>query len=85
MLCLCNVTTCALSQRVYQHKYNGAIRLHLHEQHNEGAKLLTTENFTIIFNERQKSNLQIAEAILIFFGFTGRDFQAKKTDKMKKK
>ena len=58
-------TTCALSKRVYQHKYNGAIRLHLHEQHNEGAKNLTTENFTIIFNERQKSNLQIAEAILI--------------------
>ena len=59
------ITQHALCQRVYQHKYNGAIRLRLHEQHNEGVKNLSTEHFTVIFNEQQKSNLQIAEAILI--------------------
>ena len=59
-------TTCTLAQRFYTHVQTGSIRLHNKNVHN--SKPLTKElhiNTTVLYNGSSKSDLTIAEALLI--------------------
>ena len=59
-------TTCSLSKRFYTHVQSGSIRAHNNIKHN--SKPLTKElikSTTILYRSQNKTDLTIAEAILI--------------------
>jgi len=59
-------TCCTLKERIKNHKYNGAIKSHLNNEHLESGKNINVESsFKIIYRCQDKNSLQIAEALLI--------------------
>ena len=58
-------TSCSLQNRVKNHSYSGAIKMHFEDEHLISGKKIKCDYFKIIFKSNDVYTLQVAEALLI--------------------